>query len=80
MTTPKRSFGRYELLGTLGKGGFATVYRAHDPALGREVAIKTLLPHLAEDGEIRQRFMAEAQRLARLRHPNIVTVYDVGEG
>lgn len=72
-------FGRYELLATLGQGGFAVVYRAFDPALQREVAIKALLPHLAADADVRQRFVAEAQALAALQHPNIVTVYDVGE-
>ncbi len=73
------AFGRYAILGTLGKGGFATVYRARDQALDREVAIKLLLPHLAEDAEVRQRFVAEARGIARLRHPNIATIYDVGE-
>ncbi|HLZ73246.1 MAG TPA: serine/threonine-protein kinase [Dehalococcoidia bacterium] len=78
MTSPQ-TFGRYELLGILGGGGFATVYRALDPALGREVALKALLPHLAADAVIRQRFLAEARAIAALHHPNIVTVYDVGE-
>src|SRR5579872_6353451 len=75
----EQSFGRYELRGLLGTGGFARVYRAYDPALRREVALKTLLPGHATDAEIRRRFTAEAQALAGLRHPNIVTVYDVGE-
>ncbi|HLZ70933.1 MAG TPA: serine/threonine-protein kinase [Dehalococcoidia bacterium] len=79
MPDPGTAFGRYAILGTLGKGGFATVYRARDQALEREVAIKVLLPHLAEDPEIRQRFVAEARGIARLRHPNIATIYDVGE-
>ena len=74
-----RRFGRYELLGVLGEGGFATVYRAWDPVLDREVALKALLPHLAGDQDIRGRFLGEARVLARLRHPHIVTVYDVGE-
>ncbi len=72
-------FGRYEALGVLGRGGFATVYRARDTALGREVALKALAMHLAEDPEIRRRFVQEAQRIAQLRHPHIVTVHDVGE-
>ncbi len=71
--------GRYELRGMLGQGGFATVYRAWDPALGREVALKALLPHLAGDPGMRERFLAEGRALAGLRHPNIVTVFDVGE-
>lgn len=79
MSTPPARFGRYEILGTLGQGSFATVYRARDPLLEREVALKALLPHLAADGEDRQRFLAEARALAALRHPNIVTVYEAGE-
>ncbi len=71
--------GRYELHDLLGEGGFARVYSALDPVLGREVALKTLLPWQVADPEIRRRFLAEAQALAALRHPNIVTVYDVGE-
>jgi serine/threonine protein kinase len=71
--------GRYELRGTLGEGGFATVYRAFDPALGREVALKALHPHLAANPGIRQRFLAEARALARMRHPHIVTVHDVSD-
>jgi hypothetical protein len=71
--------GRYELRGALGEGGFATVYRAFDPALGREVALKALHPHLAANPGIRRRFLDEARALARLRHPHIVTVHDVGE-
>src|SRR5437764_11516419 len=77
--TPISSFGRYELRGTLGRGGFAQVYRAWDTALQREVALKALLPHLADDDGIRQRFVNEARAMARLRHPNIVTIFDVGE-
>lgn len=71
--------GRYEILGSLGGGGFGTVYRAWDPALRREVALKTLLPQIAADPVVRQRFLAEARAIAGLRHPNIVVVYDVGE-
>ncbi|MHB8577967.1 MAG: serine/threonine-protein kinase, partial [Dehalococcoidia bacterium] len=72
-------FARYEVLGTLGRGGFATVYRARDRQLGREVALKLLSAHLAEEPDVRRRFLSEARILANLRHPNIVTVYDVGE-
>ena len=71
--------GRYELRETIGVGGFATVHRAWDPALRREVALKALLPRLAADPVITRRFLTEARALARLRHPNIVTVHDVGE-
>src|SRR5690348_9114953 len=71
--------GRYELRGVLGQGGFATVYRAWDPYLRREVALKVLLPHLAQHGEIHARFLQEARALAALQHPNIVSFLDVGE-
>jgi serine/threonine-protein kinase len=73
------SFGRYELRGALGEGGFATVYRAWDAMLEREVALKLLHPHMATNADIRRRFLAEARALARLRHPNIVVVHEVGE-
>jgi serine/threonine protein kinase, bacterial len=71
--------GRYTLRAQLGVGGFATVYRAWDEGLHREVALKVLHPHLAADPEIQRRFVAEARTLAQLRHPNIITVFDVGE-
>jgi tRNA A-37 threonylcarbamoyl transferase component Bud32 len=71
-----RSIGRYEVLGELGHGGMAVVYRARDPQLLREVAVKVLHPHLSSDIESRQRFLREAQSAARLRHPNIVEVFD----
>src|SRR5438045_6759544 len=57
------------------------VYRAVDPLIEREVAIKTLLPNLPEDimDEVRERFIREARSAGRLNHPNIVTIFDVGE-
>jgi serine/threonine-protein kinase len=71
-----RSIGRYEVLGELGHGGMAVVYRARDSQLLREVAVKVLHPHLSSDVESRRRFLREAQAAARLRHPNIVEVFD----
>ncbi len=68
---------KYEVLEELGHGGMATVYRAHDKRLGRDVAIKVLHPHLRENAEIAHRFEVEAQAVAKLRHPNIVEVFDV---
>ncbi|MDO9017112.1 MAG: protein kinase [Deltaproteobacteria bacterium] len=73
---PPRFIGKYEVRGELGHGGMAVVYRAHDPTLDREVAIKVLHPHLAQDPESRMRFEREAKAAARLRHPNIVEVYE----
>ncbi len=70
---------RYELEDRLGHGGMATVYRARDLKLDREVAIKLLADNLAGDEEIRTRFSREARLAARLDHPNVVQVFDVGE-
>jgi serine/threonine protein kinase len=68
---------KYEVLEELGHGGMATVYRAHDPRLVRDVAIKILHPHLRDNREIAHRFSGEAKAVAKLKHPNIVEVYDV---
>lgn len=69
---------RYELLEKLGTGGMATVWKAMDRALNRPVAIKRLLPHLASDPLIAERFRNEAVSVAGLSHPGIVSVYDTG--
>ncbi|MFN8559023.1 MAG: serine/threonine-protein kinase [Dehalococcoidia bacterium] len=71
--------GRYELRARLGRGGFATVYRAWDPRLRREVALKALSLDWSEDEDVVRRFLAEAQKLAALQHPNIVTVYELSD-
>jgi eukaryotic-like serine/threonine-protein kinase len=71
--------GRYRLERPLGHGGMATVYLAHDEELHRLVAIKLLADHLAGDAALRKRFLREARLAARLSHPNVVSVYDVGE-
>lgn len=68
---------KYELLGEIGHGGMATVYRARDRRLGREVAIKVIHRHLRENSEVARRFASEALAVAKLKHPNIVEVYDV---
>jgi serine/threonine protein kinase len=77
----KRRIGdeRYELEQRLGHGGMATVYRAHDLKLERRVAIKLLADNFAGDEEVRKRFSREARLAARLDHPNVVQVFDVGE-
>jgi serine/threonine protein kinase len=77
-----RSLGRYELLERVGKGGMGVVYRAVDPAIGRIVAIKTILfDDAAEEksSELRARLLRESQAGGQLSHPNIVAVYDVSE-
>ncbi|HEX8083240.1 MAG TPA: protein kinase [Solirubrobacteraceae bacterium] len=71
---------RYRVLGRIATGGMATVYRAEDGVLGREVAVKILAPHVAADPVSRQRFEREARTAARVGdHPNVVTIYDIGE-
>jgi serine/threonine protein kinase len=70
---------RYELEHRLGHGGMATVYCARDLKLDRQVAIKLLADNYAGDEEVRKRFSREARLAARLDHPNVVQVYDVGE-
>jgi len=68
----------YELLEEIGAGGFGRVYRARDLGLERDVAIKVLHPSLTADLGVVERFQREAQLAARLRHPNIVSIYDIG--
>lgn len=71
--------GRYRIIQRLGGGGMGVVYQAEDMLLGRDVAIKVLRAHLAEDDAFRRRFQREGRSAAGLSHPNIVQVYDVGE-
>jgi len=73
--------GRYRIVAELGRGAMGAVYRALDPLIEREVAIKTLLPELPPEilDEVRERFLREARSAGRLNHPNIVTIFDVGE-
>ena len=71
------TLAKYEVLEELGHGGMATVYRAHDRRLGRDVAVKVIHPHLRDSREVAHRFIVEAQAVAKLRHPNIVEVFDV---
>jgi hypothetical protein len=70
--------GRFQLRFILGKGGFGIVYLAHDPDMDRPVAIKVANPRLFQSDLARSAFLREARSVARLRHPNIVTVHDVG--
>ena len=70
--------GRYEVLSQLGRGGMGSVYRAFDPVLEREVALKVMLPGMVGDAEMKQRFEREARAVARLSHPAVLTVFDLG--
>jgi serine/threonine-protein kinase len=79
MSTATLAGGRYRIEQLLGSGGMAVVHRAHDEELERTVAVKLLAEHLAEDPELRQRFLREARLAARLSHANVVAVYDAGE-
>ena len=73
-----RRFGRFEIRGMLGAGSCATVFRAFDPALEREVALKVPHPGVLRGAKARARFEGEAKALARLRHPAIVPIYETG--
>jgi serine/threonine protein kinase len=81
VTGPPRQLGRYQLLEQIGKGGMGVVYRATDPAIGRTVAIKTIVldDTVADASQLRARLLRESQAAGRLSHPNIVAVHDVSE-
>src|ERR1700689_2896854 len=70
--------GPYEILAPLGAGGMGEVYRARDSRLGREVAVKVLPEHLADNPEAADRFELEAKAVAALSHPNILVLFDAG--
>ncbi len=70
---------KYQLLDEIGHGGMATVYRALDVRLGREVAVKLIHPHLRENAEAAARFITEARAVAKLHHPGIVEIYDISD-
>ena len=70
---------RYQIIKTLGEGGMANVYLAHDTILDRNVAVKVLRGDLANDEKFVRRFQREALSASSLSHPNIVEMYDVGE-
>jgi serine/threonine-protein kinase len=74
-----QELGKYEIVDEIGRGSYGVVYRAHDTTLDRAVALKVLHPQLLVDQAFVMRFQREARILARLRHPNIVTVYEVAE-
>ena len=79
MLTAGTKLGPYEIVAPLGAGGMGEVYRARDTRLNRDVAIKVLLPSVADDPERLARFSREAQTLASLNHPNIAHIYGLEE-
>jgi eukaryotic-like serine/threonine-protein kinase len=78
--TPPQKVGPYEIIGPLGSGGMGQVFRARDPRLNREVAVKILPPEYSADPMRKLRFEQEARAIAALNHPGIVSIYDVGDG
>ena len=74
-----RTIGRYEIIDRLGAGGFATVFKAKDPVLDSEVAVKVLAENWCDTPEIRDRFIREAQLLRRIDSDRVITVHDIGE-
>src|SRR5262245_434463 len=77
--TPDVLLGRYRIAGHIGGGGMGEVYRAHDISLKRDVAVKVISDGAMPDAGMLRRFAREAEALSALNHPNIVTVFDVGD-
>ena len=76
---PAGQIGKYQILSLVGEGAMGNVYRAQDPVLNRTVAVKVMSDAIARDGDLRDRFMREAQAAGSLQHPNVVTIFDFGE-
>jgi tetratricopeptide (TPR) repeat protein/tRNA A-37 threonylcarbamoyl transferase component Bud32 len=70
--------GKYDILKPLGKGAMGVVYLAHDTVLERDVALKVMVSNIADDPELNERFKREAKAVAKMTHPNVVNVYDLG--
>ncbi len=77
--SPGTKFGPYEIISPIGAGGMGEVYRARDPRLGRDVALKILPESFATDPDRLRRFEQEARAVAALNHPNILAIHDIGE-
>src|SRR5688572_23315065 len=79
MLSPGQQLGPYEIRGLLGKGGMGEVYLARDPRLSRDLALKVLPTHAIDDAAAVERFTREARTASALNHPNVVTIYEIGE-
>jgi serine/threonine protein kinase len=77
--SPGSTFAGYEIRGEIGRGAMGIVYLAYDPKLDREVALKVVAEHLAQDSAFRARFAQEAKAAARVEHPSVVAIYQTGE-
>jgi len=71
--------GKYDVEERVGEGAMGVVYRALDPVLKRRVAIKVMGEAFAQNDDLRERFLREAQAAGSLQHPNVITIYDFGE-
>src|SRR3954465_770529 len=80
MDRDNTAIGKYKIVAQVGEGAMGVVYRALDPVLNRTVAIKVMSEAIARDDDLRTRFLREAQAAGSLQHPNVITIYDFGEG
>ncbi len=74
-----QTLGQYRVVEQIGEGGMATVFKAYQPGLNRDIALKVLPPHFAKQTDFTERFVREAQAIGNLHHPNILPVYDTGQ-
>src|SRR5919198_3759798 len=77
---PGSTFAEYRIEGLAARGGMGSIYRAHQPALGRDVALKLIIAEVANSPDFRARFMLESRLAASIDHPHVVPVYAAGQG